>query len=288
MMKIILLLLIFGFSDCSCVIFNCKFYSTNWNYIGTIYRCSLKSTVDGKTFLEVVKGEHSAGKNNSDVQGLYAANIELSHIPKNTEKFFPNLRGIRLYNTSTVTISAEALRPFPGLYDFSVQSNYYLETLPDNLFAFTPKLRFISFFDNSISYIGNNFLDDLRNLTAANFLRNFCVDRYANTSLQIQLLQNSIDKDCANGLRRPTRYYRATVSSSSITSTLPRTTSSTSRTTTGKPSSSQQIDSLQSAVTKMNETISQLLKTINGQKDKILVLENRVDDLSNSACCSSV
>lgn len=199
--------LLLSFYCVSSVNFHCNFYSGNWPHIGNIYKCSPNVTNGDDVNLEAVTGEHLYGRNNTHVEGLYVVNVKLSFIPKNLPKFFPNLLGLRLYNTKMTTITANDLKPFPGLIDLSIQTNN-LTSLASDLFQFSRKLKHVSFYRNSLTSIaekddsGKGLLRYSENITTANFLHNPCINMFANSSLQLQLLDNLIFQNCKPGINR--------------------------------------------------------------------------------------
>lgn len=116
-------------------------------------------------------------------------------LPKNIDKFFPNLVVINWYNSVIKMLDKEDLKPFPNLIWLSFAVNQ-LQSLDGNLFQYTQKLKFIDFYQNQLVQIGDDLIKNLTELEAANFRINTCYDFAAWKPLNIENLKIDLPNLC--------------------------------------------------------------------------------------------
>ena len=157
--------------------FECKFEIGEWFVIGVAYNCEPKVTSSPSgTYLDSVSGVHLEGKNNFDVRTLDVRSQRLSNIPFNLADYFPNLEGIQWHSSNLQFISLSDLKPFPNLKLFSSHSNPLI-VLDGDLFMGTPKIQWLSFYNNTIESVGYRLISSLYSLAYANFQSNACINR---------------------------------------------------------------------------------------------------------------
>lgn len=120
---------------------------------------------------------------------------ELSRLPKNIELFFTNLIVLFWDAGNLLSITAEDLKPFPGLKMFAVYDNN-LVSLDGDLFQHTTKLNFIEFASNRITNVGPNLLGNLAELIEVDFSNNLCISANATTPEGIQTLKLKLAMQC--------------------------------------------------------------------------------------------
>lgn len=163
------------------VTFTCRYSIGNPRaIIGSVYECNpiVVHTTSG-TVLENVTGTHLENKTNADVEFLYIVSQNLTYVPSNIEKFFPNLKGIHYYVSNLGQISASDLKPFPQLLLFYVHTGF-ITRLDADLFKYTPNLEWLGFFRNKIEHVGVNLIGNLTRLQHIHLGENVCVDTVAN------------------------------------------------------------------------------------------------------------
>lgn len=150
---------------------------------------------------------------NSDDQGwsldeTYALEIkngaeELTYIPSNLGKYFPNLQNIFIINTKLQKISSTDLKQFPKLLDFvSIQN--LITSLPANLFEGNQNLRQFGIvgpdnYDetNSLRTVGKDLLISAPKLEAVTLKNNFCViDEEVSDRARVIDLNSRINVSC--------------------------------------------------------------------------------------------
>lgn len=194
-MKLFLIFLI-ALNYSNAVVFDCTFVSSSWTIIGTRYTCRANVTNSlNSNVLEDVLGDHLVSRTNADVEVLDVNSQKLNYIPRNIASFFINLRGLQLFRTNLISISSDDLMQFPNLLSLMSWHNE-LFTLDGDLFEHTERLQFIRFFNNSITNVGYEFLDDLDDLQRVNFQSNFCIDFDADTPVRIQQLKLQLLLQC--------------------------------------------------------------------------------------------
>lgn len=179
------------------VIFDCQFIIYGgFPVLGNLYTCqpNVHASESGSV-LEDVRGNHLEVMSNRDVYSLYIFRQDLTFIPKDIGKFFPNLKGIYYQNSNLSTISSDDLKPFTQLLAFEVYLGN-LVSLDGNLFQHNINLQYISFSSNKIEHIGHNLLGGLNQLQMADFSRNICVSMYASGSEEIRELKEQLPILC--------------------------------------------------------------------------------------------
>lgn len=156
-----------------------------------VYQCEVSTIEPGtKTEVEEIKGNHHEGKNDSNVGLFYISRINVQRIPRDLEKFFPNLEIFYIAYTGLEEISADDLK-YPKLKRFTSLNNKF-EVLESDLFKFTPKLRFIHIFGSPLSYIGKDLFSNLPELVYADLRKNICVDYVTLSSFDVPDLHEKI------------------------------------------------------------------------------------------------
>lgn len=115
------------------------------------------------------------------VEFLYVYRQTLNALPKNIDRFFPNLIAIVIVNSYFITITAEDLQPFLKLLYFVSHTNP-LVSLDGDLFKHTRKLKFIRMNNSQLQHVGNDLLSGLSDLEYSDFRKNPCINVEANTS----------------------------------------------------------------------------------------------------------
>lgn len=195
MNKIKLLLLLF--SSTSAVIFDCDFGTSTWTSVTDAYTCRPIVTVSSdETTLTEVRGNHLDSKTNEDVQVVWAQNQRIvSQLPKDLEKFFPNLIVIAWSNGDLSSITAENLKPFPNLTEISLDNNL-ITTLDGDTFQYTKLLKAIYIDNNQLTSAGPDLLENLNGLEKAFFTKNPCIDMLASNPDAIQALKEALASQC--------------------------------------------------------------------------------------------
>ena len=180
------------------IIFDCDFVILHWRHIGDLYTCDVnQETPSGSnTALLGVRGTHLPGQTNNNVQSIEVMNqFGYNRIPTNLKDFFPNLIGIYFWRGMITIISAEDLQPFPNLRVFGIES-HRLVTIDGNLFKHTPRVQIVLLSNNLIQNVGHDLLTGLTNLNTVVFLRNICINSFADTPASMQILRNQLISQC--------------------------------------------------------------------------------------------
>ncbi|KAJ6644424.1 Insulin-like growth factor-binding protein complex acid labile subunit [Pseudolycoriella hygida] len=161
--------------------------------------------LDDETTLTDIKGTHLTEKQNTteitkenkdvEVFLIWSSHDNLTSLPKNLDKFFPNLISLQWWNGDLSEIAAKDLN-FPNLINLGLHNNK-LRALNGDLFKFTPKLQTIGFEENLIMEVGDGLLDGLSNLTSAYFDGNICIQFDATKKEHIRKLKDIIEFSCA-------------------------------------------------------------------------------------------
>lgn len=180
--------------------FSCEFRNRNYESVGTAYTCYYPqvSVSNNSLSLENVSGNHLPDRNNDDVTALHVFKEKTltKKLPKNIDRFFPNLEVIVWEAGYLTSVTADDLRVFPALKVLNLYINE-LTSLDANLFQLNPELSWISFSFNLIAHVGQNLLSNLNNLSHVNFNNNVCINETARTTQEIQELNVILTSKCS-------------------------------------------------------------------------------------------
>jgi hypothetical protein len=190
------IVLVFFVSFGQSVILHCDFYMKPWNNVGIGYEANCYTEITGMpTFIEEVRGTHLSGKGNLNVEFFYEQGNLLTSIPRNLERFFPNLKGIYFFAPLS-QVSSNDLRPFRNLVSFE-SVNGRFTSIPGDLFQHTRQLTQIIFSVPGLESVGTNLLTGLNELTHLTFESLKCIERFhANTPQLIQELKEKLRVQC--------------------------------------------------------------------------------------------
>lgn len=160
-----------------------------------VYHCAAKDLrIEGsQATVDKVSGTHLTGKTSPDTKLINIKKIKFERMPKDFNKFFPNLEGIFAHSTGMSIVLKEDLVGFPKLRYLDMSFNK-IKTLPSNLFEGNPEVEWIDFSDNLLRHIGVNLLNPLTKLDFANFESNTCVDRRAQDRQNLRELSLELRK----------------------------------------------------------------------------------------------
>lgn len=127
---------------------------------------------------EVVTSINGKTEALNDVVVLSVEDQTLNYFPKNLDKFFPSLKGIKVLNTGLKSIKQENLKPFPKLSHLALFGGD-LEKLDNDLFAYNPNLQWLALDDNKLNFIGDNLLTHLEKLKKVSLYNNRCINKKA-------------------------------------------------------------------------------------------------------------
>lgn len=186
-------------SSVNAVTFECEFKMAGVPLaaVGDVYLCLPQVVLDDDDsgVLKNVIGEHLESKTNDDVGVLNIFQHNMSFLPKNIEKFFPNLVGLNWHDSSLEKISADDLKPFPQLKYLGIRFTP-LKTLDSDLFQYTPNLRYITFAGSKIHHVGADLVTNLKDLKVLDFTNCVCIHRFAKTKEQVEKLNEDLPNEC--------------------------------------------------------------------------------------------
>jgi hypothetical protein len=179
------------------VVFDCFFNeSRNWGVIRDdyVYYCRAIITDSVVGILEGVSGDHLPGKTNADVEILFIRNQILNRIPIHIDRFFPNIKGIRINHSSLLTLSANELRTLPNLVFLASWANR-VTSIDGDLLKYTPKIKHFEMLD-SLEHVGHGLFDNLPDLVRVDMRGNPCVDIFADNPQSINNLKVLLPGAC--------------------------------------------------------------------------------------------
>lgn len=183
----------------NCSVMECEFSSSvDYHVIGNAYRCKVNffnSTSQSENITDIL-GVHEGEKSFEDVKLFMIENQNISMIPRNLNLIFPNLEGIIIESCNLKSLSSYDLKNYPKL-KFVYIGNNQIYNLPGDLFENNLHIEWLTFRNNYTKTIGTNLLKNLKNLEFASFIRNTCINRKAQSKLEIQQLINDIERNCS-------------------------------------------------------------------------------------------
>lgn len=139
----------------------------------------IECTNPDSTIIKII-GQHQGLENNEDVIGFsIRKSPNLKMFPREVGKIFPNLKYFEIDNSSITTLTREDLLNFGHLQGLWMPKNHIV-SLDSDLFVNVQGLRFLSFRQNKLKYVGANILTPLLNLQSANFCENTTIDKSFN------------------------------------------------------------------------------------------------------------
>lgn len=271
----------------------CSFRITEWHLSGERYGCegNITSSVN-QTHLVIVAGTHAAGKTPADVEFFSILNPNsLTAIPKNIERFFPNLVAFRLINGDIQTVSSDDFEPFRNLLIIVLNSNKIV-SLDSNLFQYTRSLRAVFFPRNLLQHVGHDLFTDLDDLSYAHFQNNTCVDFIAWDRAEVQEWNLKLPVSCPQ-LETTTLEPVTTTSLPVTTTTLPPSTSTlpptfsttfTISTTTPSPNQCNLRCSLNDESDLQSKKIEQLNDVVRMYEQRLVEVEMQLRELLSNPC----
>jgi Leucine-rich repeat (LRR) protein len=190
------------FGSSQSVSFQCRYETVVWDTLGSIYWSSVHNKLNITSLdaaqINDISGTHEAGKNNDNVEGLWVIYNQIHYFPRGLNKFFKNLKAIRIYYSGLKAIHQSDLKDFPKLVYLSLDSNN-LEILEENLFEFNPNLEEISLHFNQISHIDSKVFEKLTKLTTLWLSLNTCIDMFAsNNATAVRKIIKTAQSQCTN------------------------------------------------------------------------------------------
>jgi hypothetical protein len=177
--------------------------SCDFHLSGSVYRCTVLRASFGQPgiSLNLTNDRHKPGKSNSDVEAITFRNTNVSYLPRNIAKLFPNVKQLSVYNCGLLMLTREDLMGLENLEGLSICGNR-LQSLPSDLFVGMKKLRKIAFYSNRLEYMSSKILQPiLGTLQSANFQMNTKIGAIfdpenANSVESLQKLMEIIDRSC--------------------------------------------------------------------------------------------
>lgn len=165
------------------------------------YTCLVKNIIvtDPNSTKITVQGVHQANQTNRDVIGISMRNqTHLQKFPRGFGEVFPNLKYFEIDNSSITMLYKEDFRDLGHLQGLWLPRNPIV-AIPNDLFMNVQGLRFLSFFENKLKYIGHDILQPLKNLEQANFCSNTTIDfSYGGEPEQLATLKREISEKCCS------------------------------------------------------------------------------------------
>lgn len=185
-------------SQVSATVVHCNFWNNHYAQIALQYTCDVSriDLTESQTILRII-GHHNVGRNNSHV-AVFAARhrSEINFIFRGIKNFFPNLIGIDQGWSNITSLNGDELDEYESLQFLALDSNY-LRHIPGNFLSRNDNMRALMFSWNSLSTVGENFLNVTARLVQADFMTNVCINQHANSQAQIQNLVVNMKNNCA-------------------------------------------------------------------------------------------
>lgn len=144
--------------------FVCYFKNNEW-YNGSKYTCLVTSGMINQRNQRMtpIKIFHQQGKTNNDVNGIhfFSHNLKLEYFPRDLHRLFPNLDAISIASCGLKELRRKDLKGLENVENITISRNN-LVSLPLDLFADMPRLRWISFNESSLEFVDSKMFASLR------------------------------------------------------------------------------------------------------------------------------
>lgn len=189
------------------LIFDCTFeMDLYFDDAKFLYTCNLPAgdkvtpkvtDTDHRDILEVT-GAHISQHNNSLIRQIHFFKHKFEYFPRGINKYFENIEAIHAGMNNLAYLVKEDMKIFPKLkflYLYNnVLSNLQSDVLEDNL-----ALEYVSFYANNLKHIGSRLLRPLKSLRTAYFNKNICIDKQAVASpREIAEIKLEISERCSD------------------------------------------------------------------------------------------
>lgn len=162
------------------------------------YTCLVKdmNLIDNTGKLTIV-GTHQDNESDRSVVGLSIRKIpHLQKFPRGFGEIFPNLKYFEIDGSDIKMLRKEDFLDLDHLQGLWMPRNPIV-SLPNDLFSNVQGLRYLSFHQNKLKYIGQHTLNPLKNLERANFCENTTIDlAYDGEEQQLEALKSEIAAKC--------------------------------------------------------------------------------------------
>lgn len=194
LLQLLTLLAVFV-SQYDAITFDCVYSMEDWVILNKVYGCTVQKIkfAEGFNVLISVSAGHLEGKTLKNVETINIENATMTTFPKNMEKSFPSLTGIRIARSGLETVSSDDLKPFPDLKVLCLWANR-LTILDGNLLVNNPSLEFINFGSNYIKHVGPSFFTPVTKLATAYFEENLCTN--SSSQFDIKQLAQELAVNC--------------------------------------------------------------------------------------------
>ena len=154
---------------------DCKISNIAWDFFQFVSTCTVKpqfKVINDNTTITKVNGYTQP---NEIVRFFYVYDKIVYYIPKGLNSLFVKLTGLKFDQTSLKLVVKEDLQPFPDLLMFTSNNNK-IEFLEKDLFIYNPKLQYVSFTNNKITYIDPNVFNIISQTLAVLLLDGTAID----------------------------------------------------------------------------------------------------------------
>lgn len=175
-----------------------------------IYKFNVNRVITWSTDYELLRivGDHVKGKENENVEALSFNKFKINQIPKNIDRFFPNLKKLTINNCAMKNISKNDLSGLIHLKQLTLNGNL-LTHLPNNLFENTTAIETVSLHSNRIEFIGPNTFESLKHLKCVNLRMNVNIDACFKPrgGVTFEEMQKIIQDNCQDHLKDLIDYF---------------------------------------------------------------------------------
>ena len=171
----------------------CGEVRSNWHLVRTIEYCEALNMNITSRNKEITSVNGRTGPTN--LTSLEIEDQIVHYLPKGIDKFFPNLKLLKVASSKLKSVMQEDLKPLTELEFVRFLSND-LETLDGDLFEFNPNLKFVDFDTNKIKYVGEILFNHLNHLQEVDFRNNPCINVHPRSSSAIHALVQKLKSSC--------------------------------------------------------------------------------------------
>jgi Leucine rich repeat len=187
--------LILFFTVVDAINLNCHFRNYAWTFItpgGKECQVMNFTITSNNETISSINGQNHSMPNIKTLS--FDAQI-VNFLPKGIDKLFPELEGLEIRNSSLKSISKNELQGFRKLKVLHLPYNQ-LESLNSDLFSNNQELLWIGLRNNKLEVIGEHLLTPLKQLKAADFEKNVCIDKSTAFPKEMADLKAEIKKKC--------------------------------------------------------------------------------------------
>jgi hypothetical protein len=187
-------------SSIAAITVGCNFKMDEFGSVGYIYTCRVTNTqFSSNHTITGISGTHQSSKGNFDIKAIWIdGGGTMAFFPRGFADFFPNVFAIYLHSMAFDTLHGDELDEFGQRLQRFYLHHSNLTTISSRLFAATPNLVQVDFFNNKLRRVGRDLFTPLNVVQFKEliFINNPCIDQRSYAASESRALIDKLKVSC--------------------------------------------------------------------------------------------